>query len=134
MKEKGIKRELWIIAAALLLANLPLWAGGVAQGLRFDRFYSAHPSCSPTRGSVITGRHPNRYGTFAPGWSIRPEEITFAQILRKRLRNGSLLTAISAMLFLMTANIWESPNRQPAKQSDRNGIALELAAAWFGKT
>ena len=54
-----------------------------ATGLRLDRFYSAHPSCSPTRGSFITGRHPNRYGTFAPNWSIRPEEITIAQILHK---------------------------------------------------
>ncbi len=54
-----------------------------AAGLRFDHFYSAHPSCSPTRGSVLTGRHPNRYGTFAPNWSIRPEEITIAQILGK---------------------------------------------------
>jgi len=54
-----------------------------ATGLRLDRFYSAHPSCSPTRGSVLTGRHPNRYGTFAPNWSIRPEEITIAQILQK---------------------------------------------------
>lgn len=54
-----------------------------AQGLRFDNFYSAHPSCSPTRGSVMTGRHPNRYGTFAPNWSIRPEEITAAHILSK---------------------------------------------------
>ena len=53
-----------------------------ATGLRMDRFYSAHPSCSPTRGSVITGRHPNRYGTLAPGWSIRPEEISVAQILK----------------------------------------------------
>ena len=52
-------------------------------GLRLDRFYSAHPSCSPTRGSFLTGRHPNRYGTFAPGWSFRPEEITIAHILRK---------------------------------------------------
>lgn len=52
-----------------------------ATGLRLDRFYSASPVCSPTRGSVLTGRHPNRYGTFAPGWSIRPEEITIAQIL-----------------------------------------------------
>jgi arylsulfatase A-like enzyme len=51
-----------------------------ATGLRFDHFYSAHPSCSPTRGSFLTGRHPNRYGTFAPGWSIRPQEITIAQI------------------------------------------------------
>ncbi len=54
-----------------------------ATGLRFDRFYSGHPSCSPTRGSFITGRHPNRYGTFAPNWSIRPEEISVAQLLKK---------------------------------------------------
>ena len=54
-----------------------------ATGLRLDRFYSAHPSCSPTRGSVITGRHPNRYGTFTPNCSIRPEEISIAQILQK---------------------------------------------------
>ncbi len=54
-----------------------------ATGLRFDRFYSAHPSCSPTRGSFLTGRHPNRYGTFAPGWSLRPEEITIGHILHE---------------------------------------------------
>lgn len=54
-----------------------------ASGLRFDRFYSGHPTCSPTRGSFITGRHPNRYGTFAPNWSIRPEEITIADVLKQ---------------------------------------------------
>jgi arylsulfatase A-like enzyme len=54
-----------------------------AAGLRFDQFYSAHPSCSPTRGSVMTGRHPNRYGTFSPGYSIRPEEVTIAHLLNK---------------------------------------------------
>jgi arylsulfatase A-like enzyme len=53
-----------------------------AAGLRLDSFHSAAPVCSPTRGSVMTGRHPNRYGTFAPGWSFRPEEITIAQLLR----------------------------------------------------
>src|SRR5690606_24237075 len=52
-----------------------------ATGLRLDRFYSAHPSCSPTRGSFLTGRHPNRYGTFAPNWSLRPEEISIARVL-----------------------------------------------------
>ncbi|TDI37698.1 MAG: N-acetylgalactosamine-6-sulfatase [Acidobacteria bacterium] len=54
-----------------------------ANGLRLDRFYAAHPSCSPTRGSVLTGRHPNRYGTFSPNWSMRPEEITIAHLLRE---------------------------------------------------
>jgi arylsulfatase A-like enzyme len=54
-----------------------------ATGLRLDRFYSAGSSCSPTRGTVITGRHHNRYGIFAPGWSIRPEEISVAHLLRQ---------------------------------------------------
>jgi arylsulfatase A-like enzyme len=52
-----------------------------ATGLRLERFYAAHPSCSPTRASFLTGRHPNRMGTFAPGWSLRPEEITIAHLL-----------------------------------------------------
>ena len=52
-----------------------------AKGLRMDRFYSASPVCSPTRGSVITGRHPNRYGTFSANWSIRPEEVSIAHVL-----------------------------------------------------
>ena len=53
-----------------------------SRGLRLDRFYAAHPSCSPTRGSILTGRHPNRYGTFTPNYSIRPEEITIGHLLR----------------------------------------------------
>ena len=35
-----------------------------AAGLRFNRFYAAAPVCSPTRGSVMTGRHPNRFGCY----------------------------------------------------------------------
>jgi arylsulfatase A-like enzyme len=54
-----------------------------ASGLKLDRFYSASPVCSPTRGSVLTGRHPNRYGTFSANWSMRPEEVTIAHILSK---------------------------------------------------
>jgi arylsulfatase A-like enzyme len=52
-------------------------------GLRFDRFYAAAPVCSPTRGSVLTGRHPNRFGCFTWGYTLRPEEITIAEILRQ---------------------------------------------------
>jgi arylsulfatase A-like enzyme len=52
-----------------------------ASGLRMDEFHAAAPFCSPTRGSVLTGRHPNRYGTFTPGRSIRPEEVSIASIL-----------------------------------------------------
>jgi arylsulfatase A-like enzyme len=53
-----------------------------ASGLRFNRFYSAAPVCSPTRGSVLTARHPNRYGVFLYGYPLRPQEKTVAQALR----------------------------------------------------
>ena len=54
-----------------------------ASGLRFDRFYAAAPVCSPTRGSVMTGRHPNRFGCFKWGHTLRPQEITVAEALKK---------------------------------------------------
>ena len=54
-----------------------------ASGLQLDRFYSAAPVCSPTRTAILTGRHPNRSGVFAPNYSTRPQEITVAQILKQ---------------------------------------------------
>jgi len=53
-----------------------------ASALRFDRFYAAAPVCSPTRGSVMTGRHPNRFGCFSWGRTLRPQEITIAETLK----------------------------------------------------
>jgi len=53
------------------------------SGLRLDRFYAASSVCSPTRASVLTGRHANRSGAFAPNWSTRPEEITIGHILQR---------------------------------------------------
>ncbi|MCP4639696.1 MAG: sulfatase-like hydrolase/transferase [bacterium] len=54
-----------------------------ADGMRFDRFYAAAPVCTPTRGSVMTGRHPNRYGCFQWGHCLRPQEITVAEALKR---------------------------------------------------
>lgn len=54
-----------------------------ADALRFDRFYAAAPVCSPTRGSVMTGRHPNRFGCFKWGHTLRPQESTVAEALKK---------------------------------------------------
>lgn len=53
------------------------------SGLRFDRFYSGAPVCSPTRGSALTGRHPYRYGVYnANVGSMRPGELTLAETLK----------------------------------------------------
>lgn len=54
------------------------------KGIIFDRFYSASPVCSPTRASVMTGRHPRRTNiNNANDGHLRKEEITIAEILKK---------------------------------------------------
>jgi arylsulfatase A-like enzyme len=60
----------------------PVFDEMASTGLRFDRFYAAAPVCSPTRGSVMTGRHPGRFSCFSWGHPILPEEITVAEALR----------------------------------------------------
>ena len=65
------------------LLKTPVMDEMARNGLRFDRFYAAAAVCSPTRGSVMTGRHPNRFGCFAWGHTLRPQEITIAEALKK---------------------------------------------------
>lgn len=53
-----------------------------AQGVVFDRFYSASAVCSPTRASVLTGRHPTRLGIMtANSGHMLEEELTIAELL-----------------------------------------------------
>jgi arylsulfatase A-like enzyme len=55
-----------------------------AAGLKFNRFYSAAPVCSPTRGSCLTGRHPYRYGVFgANSGHLRAGENSLAELLKQ---------------------------------------------------
>ncbi len=55
------------------------------DGLQFNRFYSAAPVCSPTRGSCLTGRHPYRYGIhWAMTGHIKPEEVLIPEVLKTK--------------------------------------------------
>jgi len=56
-----------------------------ANGIIFDRFYSASAVCSPTRASVITGRNPLRMNIpTANSGHMKDEEITLPEILKER--------------------------------------------------
>ena len=59
-----------------------------AEGVELNRFY-AHPTCSPTRASLMTGKSPVRLGVLAPLAKINPtglpiDETTLADRLRER--------------------------------------------------
>jgi len=67
--------------ATTLTPELDLMA---ESGLTFHRFYAAAPVCSPTRGSVLTGRHPSRYGISNANVGHLPaEEHTLAEYLKE---------------------------------------------------
>ncbi len=52
-------------------------------GVRFTRFYSGGPVCSPTRGTCLTGRHYFRYGvTHANEGMLPKQEYTLATLLK----------------------------------------------------
>ena len=53
-----------------------------AAGIRFDRFFSAHPMCSPTRASCMTGRSPTRYKCMTWGNDLPLREVTIAEAVK----------------------------------------------------
>lgn len=53
-----------------------------ASGVVFNRFYAGAPVCSPTRASVMTGRHPFRVNVPNHGHYLRPQETTIAEALK----------------------------------------------------
>jgi len=60
-----------------------------SKGVKFTQFYSGHPTCSPSRAGMMTGRTPfrNNICTFIPDNScvhLRDEQVTLAEICKKQ--------------------------------------------------
>ena len=63
----------------------------VSRGIRFDNFYANCPVCSPTRASLLTGRHPEQVGV--PGvirthadnnWGyLAPDAVMLPEVLKR---------------------------------------------------
>ena len=55
------------------------------DGVQFNRFYVSVPVCSPTRGSILTGRNPYRYGIYSANVGhLKKEELTLAEVLKEQ--------------------------------------------------
>ena len=85
-----------------------------AAGVRLERFYSASPVCSPTRASVMTGRHPHRLGiTNANAGHLPAGEETLAE----RLRDAGYTTGFFGKWHLgtLTAEIRDANRGRPGR-------------------
>jgi len=50
------------------------------EGVHFSRCYTAHPRCSPNRGSLITGRYPHQTGMIDNSLMLPPGERCIAEV------------------------------------------------------
>lgn len=111
------------------------------QGMRMNRFYSAAPVCSPTRGSCLTGRNAIRYGIRTANDGCLPdEETSLAEILAEQ---GYATGHFGKWhLGTMTTSIVDSNRGKPGNTAEysppwRNGFAAcfsteALIPTWFG--
>lgn len=49
------------------------------EGTTFTRAYCPNPMCTPTRGSLITGKYPSQHGGYAIGVKVHEEEPTIGE-------------------------------------------------------
>lgn len=76
-------RHLGCYGASVATPNLDRLA---AEGVRFAQSFCVAAQCSPSRGSLMTGRYPHRNGLIGLahlGWSLNPDEICLPEYLNR---------------------------------------------------
>ena len=133
----------------------PVFDEMAKTGLRFDRFYAAAPVCSPTRASVLTGRHPNRMGCFQWGHTMRKHEITLAEALKNSgyatghfgkwhlgsVRAGSEVAPgkngfdewVSAPNFYENHPLFSHNGKVIETEGESSAVTVDLALEWMAK-
>jgi arylsulfatase A-like enzyme len=64
------------------IVQTPNIDGLAADGVVFDRFYTASPICMPNRSTLMTSRMPSRHGVRLNGLPLSKDNVTFVELLR----------------------------------------------------
>jgi len=99
-----------------------------AEGMRFTSFYS-EPACTPTRASLMTGRHPVRIGMLGVlfpgtvGMGLADEEVTVAELLSKAGYNTGMFGKW---------HLGGEPEHYPTNQGFDEAVWSEGNPPWWG--
>jgi arylsulfatase A-like enzyme len=84
-----------------------------AEGVRFERCYTAHPVCMPARATWFTGQYPSHHGVWQNGVPLSKQ----ADTLQHRLGRAGYHTALIGKIHL--DNIWQRREKHPSYGFDR---------------
>jgi len=62
-----------------------------AEGTVFTRAYCVNPTCTPTRGSIITGKYPSQHGGYSLGTKVPEGEPTMGEVLTRHDYRSALV-------------------------------------------
>jgi len=88
--------------------NLDAMAG---QGTWFRNAYTTHPTCTPSRGAILTGRYPSSHGARMTGMVLPESERTLPAILRD---SGYDTASFGKLHFAPMGDYPDSPSREQA--------------------
>src|SRR5690606_4759441 len=63
----------------------------VKEGATFNKAYCPNPTCTPTRASIITGKHPSQHGAWTLGTKLDENSTTVGELLQKADYRTSLI-------------------------------------------
>ena len=76
-----LQTELWGPGVTVETPNIDSLA---EMGALFTNFYTVFPSCTPSRGTFMTGKYPCDHGAKSNNKPLNDDAITFAQILKEK--------------------------------------------------
>lgn len=78
------------------------------DGIVFDRAYIPHPTCTPSRASILTGQYASKHGAYTIGTGLSEDALKLTDILTD---NGYTTYAVGKMHFrpVSTEGEFESP-------------------------
>ena len=95
------------------------------QGTTFTRAYCPNPTCTPTRGSLITGKYPSQHGGYSLGTKVPETEPTLGDLLQaagyrtalvgkahfQPLRGTAEFPSLESYPILQDLDFWENFDR-----------------------